>query len=162
MVSELYGMSFGSYNSKITEAKEKYDVRTNDYSKKDEYESSYTFFNKGQGGREGNAFREKIKTDYYGNNKFSNAVIFEGDLMYGTMSDKQEGLDTFDYIQAGNEYAVDLNGNGTVDENEIFEGQLDRFSYQKAKNDGYLRKYTEYQKQYHYDWLYWWLLNFFI
>ena len=154
MVSELNGMSFGSYNAKIDEFKGKYNTKPDDSLKKDEYESAYIFFDKGQGGIEGNAFREKIKTDHYGNNKFSNAVIFEGDLMYGTMSKEEAGLNKFDYIQGRSEYAIDFNGNNKVDADEVFEGQIDRFSYQQAKNDGDLRKYTEYQKQYHHDWLY--------
>ncbi len=153
MGSELYGMEFGSYNAKIEEFKVKYNAKPNNSSKKDEYESAYTFFGKGQSRVKGNAFREKIKTDHYGNNKFSCAIIFEGNLMYCTISKEESGLNKFDYIQGESEYAIDFNGNNKVDKDEVFSGTMDRFSYEQAKSDGDLRKYTEYQKQYHYDWV---------
>ena len=151
MVIELYGMTFGSYNSKIDEAKKKYNVEPNDESKK--YESSYTFFGKEHNGIKGSAFREKIKLDIFNNPQYANAAIFEGDLMFGTMSKEKEGLDTFDYIQAKDEYAIDIDGNGVVDDNEVFEGQLDIDAYKKAKNQGSLKKYEIYKKEYIYDWL---------
>ena len=75
--------------------------------------------------------------------------------MYCTISKEESGLNKFDYIQGESEYAIDFNGNNKVDKDEVFSGTMDRFSYEQAKSDGDLRKYTEYQKQYHYDWVDW-------
>lgn len=153
MVSKLYGMTFGSYSAKLEELKEKYKTKPNDSSKTQEYESAYVFYDKGKKGIKGNAFREKIYADKFNNPKYANAVIFEGDLMFGTMSKEKENFDTFDYIQAKDEYAVDINGNGIVDDNEVFEGQLDTDAYKKAKNQGNLKKYEVFLKEYIYEWL---------
>lgn len=68
--------------------------------------------------------------------------------MYGTYSKDEVELDTFDFIQAKDKYAIGLDGNGIVGNDEIFSGKLYKDVYQAAKNNNELDKYREYLDKY--------------
>ena len=98
----------------------------------------------------GNAYRDALKFNEYGESLFVNAVLFQNGYQYGISDKTWEKLNNFDYIQGKTQHAIDLNGNGTVDNNEIFEGEIDRLAYKKAKDFGDLNKYQKYRNEYEY------------
>ena len=145
---------FGSYSGKIAEMADKYIQKPGDNRKKD-YQSQYVFFNPETKGIAGNSFKERIKCDEYNHPKFANAVVFEGDYIYGTSARDDIGLDKFDFIQKGNsQFALDLNDNGKVDDGEVFEGKLDFDIYRRTKeNSEPLKNYFENLKIFKPNWL---------
>ena len=142
-------MAFGSYNESVNEYKEKYSVYKSQNRKTNEnLESEFVFCEKGSRRVVANAYREKIEYAKSGIPRNASAIFFKNGLMYGTSSNDASKLDKFDFIQAKDKYAVDLNGNGTVESNEIFSGRLNRSAYEDAKNNGKLEKYKEYDENY--------------
>ena len=146
------GMEFGSYDSKIKDIGSQYDVQFRDKSEQG-LSSECIFRDRTNGGISGSAYKEKITYDEHGRSRYGSAVLFFGGYQYTTSSNKEDGLDKFDYIQTKNQYALDINGNGKVDDGEVFEGQINREAYKAAKDDGDLSKYQQYKKQFTYDWL---------
>ena len=141
---------FGSYSSKIEEMSGKYNAKPID-NPKNNNQSEYVFFDR-EGSNVGHAYRENIKYDGYNQPLNADAVVFDGDIMFGTTANDEAGLDKFDYIVKGNsQYAIDLNGNGIVDEDsELFNGKFDINIYRKAKADGKLSQYKQYLNIYKY------------
>lgn len=137
------GMKFGSYSNKIKDLSSQY-VKHNRDVANDKFMESACVFTEPEGRVRANAYREKIFQNEYGQAMYSDAVIFADGLRYGTSAKTEEGLDKFDYIAGKKQYAIDLNANGIVDNGEIFDGSFDRYSYQKAKDDGDLNKYQQY------------------
>ena len=71
-----------------------------------------------------------------------------GSYLFGSTNLKNEEINNYDYIKSykSNQHAVDLNGNGLVDNDEIFSGELDTDAYDKAKQeDGTLKNYSQYR-----------------
>ena len=144
------GMKFGSYDKKTSELGKKYNTESRTNNRKMQSEYLYTSKKKGI---VGNAYREAMQFDDYGNAKYVDAVLFFNNYQYGVRAKEWENLDKFDYIQGASEHAVDLNENGKVDEGEIFEGRIDLKAYEKAKESGSLSKYAEFLKQFTPSWL---------
>ncbi len=135
------GMDFGSYNQMTEKMKRKYktDSRTDNKT----LESEYLFFKHDKKQVVGNAYREALQFNEYGESKLVNAVLFQKGLQYGTSDDTWEKLNKFDYIQGNSQYAIDLNKNGKVDKEEIFDGRINWYSYKKCKQEG---SFDNYQK----------------
>ena len=148
MSGDLLNLQFGSYNGMVSEFKRNYDFKANDNK-----ESAFTIYEKGTKKVAGNGYRENITYSEYSQPQYADAIIFKGKYTYGTSAKNEEGLDKFDFIIGKNEYAIDINGNGKVDSDEIFSGKFDRYSYRKAKEEGDLKKYKQIYEQYKYNWL---------
>ena len=144
------GMEYGSYSDKMLSIEQNCIASCNDNPSKKGLESECIFRDAATKSLRGNSFREKISYNEYGQPKFSNATLFIDDYEYGVSSRSAESLDKFDYIQTEKSYALDLNGNGKVDDGEIFSGKLDRYAYKQAKDDGDLNKYIQYKNKFTY------------
>ena len=144
------GMEFGKYNTMTSNMRKQYDTKENIGNKN--LESEYIFYEPETKRIAGNAYREKINHTENGISEFADAVVFTDCFQYGTSAKSEEGLDKFDYIQAKTQYAIDLNSNGKVDENEIFSGIIDLHSYRTAKQNNKLENYEQYRNKY-YNWL---------
>lgn len=153
MAGELLGLQFGTYSGMVKDLKKNYKIVPDSNAKLKRNQHEFTFFHKNTGKIAGNGFKGLIEYNEYSVPQYTNSVIFKGNLQYGTIANTEESLDKFDYIQNNNwkEYAIDLNGNGKVDNNEIFSGIISTDAYIKAKKDGDLSKYNNYIKQYNYD-----------
>ena len=144
------GMEFGSYNAKINSLSQDSIVNCNDKSEKKGFESECIFRDAETKSIRGNAFKEKIPYNEYGQPEYCKAAMFLDEYEYGTVANSSEKLDKFDYINTENAYALDFNGNGKVDEGEVFNGKLDRTAYRQAKIDGDLSKYLQYKNKFIY------------
>ena len=135
------GMKFGSYDQMTEKLKRKYDTESRTTNEK--LQSEYLFTSKKKS-IVGNAYREALAFDSYGNSKFVDAVLFYNDYQYGVTAKEWNKLNDFDYIQGKSEHAVDINGNGIVDDGEIFKDNLDRDAYKKAKESGDIKNYQKF------------------
>jgi len=142
------GLSFGSYSDKVNNYKNEYTVKFDQNAKQDGNKSKFTLFKKGTLIPVGNGYKELIRYSEYSQPQYVNSIIFKGNLQYGGYGKSDKQLDKFDYIvnEKKNQFAIDLNGNNKVDENEIFSGQFDIDAYRSSKKDGDLNKYKYYQE----------------
>jgi hypothetical protein len=154
MAGELSGLSFGTYDGMVKDLKKDYRLVPDQNAKLKGNKHGFNLFDK-EGRVAGNGFKGNIKNNEYSVPQYTNAVIFRGNLQYGTSANNEEDLNKFDYISNNNgkEYAIDLNGNGKVDDNEIFSGRIDFSAYLHAKKDGDLNKYKDYLEQHNYGFL---------
>lgn len=144
MAGELSGLQFGTYTGMISDLKKTYDVRPVQNPEQNGNQHEFRFWDKNTDKIRGNGFKEIIEFSEHKQPKYANAVIFKDGLQYGTKAKDEKGLNIFDYIAGKNEYAIDLNGNGKVDNNEIFSGKIDLYAYKQAKESGDLNNYSEY------------------
>ena len=143
------GMSFGTYDGMIEELKGNCITDKKDYSAQTDYESEYVFRDKYTGIFK-NGYRENIRHNDKGVSLFSNSVIFNGEYQHGTTAKTEKDLNKFDYIQGESQFALDIDGDGKVNENEIFDGKIDYHIYKKAKESGSLGNYQSLLKTYKY------------
>lgn len=147
------GMQFGTYDGRIEAFKQYCDLKPSAKNESENYESKYTFFKRGTKEIMGNCYRENIELSEYSQPKFADAVMFTDNYQFGTSAKDKESLNVFDYVIGKDKYAIDLNSNGKVDENEIFSGKFDSYAYKKAKDSGDLNNYSKYLEVYSYKWL---------
>ncbi len=145
------GMAFGRYDEMVQELSKTCNTEKKSYSEKTDYESEYVFKDKKTGNFK-NGFRENIRKSAQSTPLFSNSVIFNGEYQHGTTANNAEELNVFDYIQTkdSSQFALDINGDGIVNENEIFKGKLDYFVYKRAKESGNLANYNNFLNIYKY------------
>ena len=147
------GMKFGTYDGMLETFKQSCDVKQQTNRAQENNESKYTFFKKGTNNVMGNCYRENIELSEYSQPKYADAVLFTNNYQYGTSAKDKKSLNIFDYVVGKDKFALDLNGNGEVDENEIFSGKFDSYAYKKAKDSGDLNNYSKYIEVYSYKWL---------
>ena len=137
------GMSFGTYDATVESRSNKYHNGFDaDDSCRRHIQSSYKFKDLVTGEIKATALRDYGSKGYYCFASFS-----EGSYTWGTtaLADKNGLLlNKFDFIETGSQHAVDLNGNGKVDDGEIFSGRLNNDAYNKAKESGDLKNYVDY------------------
>ena len=126
-------MSFSTYDDMVSDLSQKYNRQPVSKPDTKRNEAECLFIDREIGNIKAHAFRENMQFTRFGTPKYANAVIFNNNLQYGTCSKTRAGLNVFDYIQGKTQYALDLNGNNKVDEDEIFDGKLDRYVYKKGR-----------------------------
>lgn len=148
MAGELLGLQFGTYTGMIREIGNNYDIKFATQSKQKGNQNEFKYYDKNTNHIRGNGYKEAISFSEYNQPLYADSVIFKNGLQYGTSSKDNKKLDTFDYIVDKDKFAIDLNGNGKVDANEIFAGKFDQYVYKKAKDSGDLSNYNKYLKDY--------------
>ena len=130
------GDKFGTYSGMINDFSKKYRPVPGKNAEAEGLQSKYNFFDKENGMIKANGSKEKIRYTDYNTPRYANSVIFHNGFTFGTSAKDEAGLDTFDYVLGKNQFALDYDGDGEVDNDEIIDGKFDMLPRGAVKYTG--------------------------